>query len=172
MDTAASHSWHARDGTAVQVRPIAPGDFELEREFVDHLSPRTGYQRLMSPRKPSTAELVRWTQVDRAREGALIATTASGGIERQIGVARYVMEADDGGAEFAIVIDDEWHRSGLGAHLLSSLIDLARTSGVKRLFGSTLSENRAMLGLARRLGFRLARDPGGAILTMMSLEIP
>jgi hypothetical protein len=43
---------------------------------------------------------------------------------------------------------------------------------VKRLFGSTLSENKAMLGLARRLGFRLARDPGGAILTMMSLDIP
>ena len=174
LDTGA-HTWEARNGTPVCVRPIEPGDFELEREFVEGLSARTGYQRLMNPRKPSTAELQRWTRVDRAREGVLIATVSQEGAERQIGVARYTLEAEegeDGEAEFAIVIADSWQGTGLGLHLLSSLIELARTSGVKRVFGTTLSDNVAMLGLARRLGFRQSRMPGAAIYTVLKLALP
>ncbi|WP_422389458.1 GNAT family N-acetyltransferase [Burkholderia pyrrocinia] len=39
--------------------------------------------------------------------------------------------------ECAIVIDDAWHRQGLGRALLSSLIDLAGRSGMKRMVGTT-----------------------------------
>jgi len=166
-----AHTWEARDGTPVLVRPIEPGDFELEREFVDGLSRQTGYQRLMNPRKPSTAELQRWTRIDRAREGALIATVTHDGAERQIGVARYVMEAGDDEAEFAIAIADAWQGTGVGRHLLTSLIELARESGVRRVFGTTFSENLAMLGLARRLGFRRSLMPGAAIYTMLTLAL-
>ncbi|OUM03854.1 hypothetical protein A8M77_04740 [Variovorax sp. JS1663] len=165
------HTWEARNGTSVLVRPIEPGDFERERDFVNGLSPQTGYQRLMNPRKPSTAELERWTRVDRAHEGVLVATVSEGGPEQQIGVARYAMESEDGEAEFAIVIADAWQGTGVGHHLLASLIELARQSGVRRVFGTTLSENRAMLGLARRLGFRQSRVPGAAIYTMLTLAL-
>lgn len=168
---AGRQAWEAKDGTPVHVRPIQPGDFELEREFADGLSSRTRYLRLMSPRKPSTAELERWTNIDRAREGALIATVSSDGQERQIGVARYAMEADDGEAEIAIVVSDAWQRTGLGTHLLSALVELARQSGVRRLFGTTLSENTAMRALARRLGFKLSLEPGAASLTRVSLAL-
>jgi acetyltransferase len=60
---------------------------------------------------------------------------------------------------------------GLGVHLLSALIDLARQSGVRRLFGSTLSENGPMLRLARRFGFKRSLEPGAAILTRLSLAL-
>jgi acetyltransferase len=97
------HVWAARDGTPILVRAITPDDFQLEREFVEGLSPQAGYQRLMSSRKPSAEELQRWTVVDREREGALIATTSGHGRERQVGVARYAMDAGDDAAEFAVV---------------------------------------------------------------------
>ena len=171
LPDAGFHTWEARDGTPVLVRPIEPSDLELEREFVDRLSPQTGYQRLLNPRKPSTDELQRWTRIDRAREGALIATASLGGRLQQIGVARYVMEAADGDAEFAIVIADAWQGTGLGAHLLSALIELARESGVRRLSGTTLSENKAMLGLARRLGFKRSRQAGAAMYTELALAL-
>jgi acetyltransferase len=74
-------------------------------------------------------------------------------------------------AEFAIVIDDAWQGRGLGAHLLSALIDLARRSGLRRVYGTTFSENKAMLGLARHLGFRLSLEPGAGFLTGLSLEL-
>jgi acetyltransferase len=165
------HTWAAADGTSVLVRPIEPDDFELEREFVAGLSRRTRYQRLMSARTPQVAELHRWTRIDAEREGALIATVDSDGHERQIGVARYAMDDVEDEAEFAIVIDDAWQGRGLGAHLLSALIDLARRSGLRRVYGTTFSENKAMLGLARHLGFRLSLEPGAGFLTGLSLEL-
>jgi len=163
--------WTAADGTFVLVRPIDPDDFQMEREFVAGLSPRTRYQRLMSARTPQVAELQRWTRINPEREGALIATVDSDGRERQVGVARYAMDDVEAEAEFAIVIDDEWQRRGVGAHLLSALIDLARRSGLRRFHGTTFSENRAMLGLARRLGFKRSLEPGAGFLTGLSLEL-
>ena len=163
--------WKAKDGTCVRVRPIEPGDLELERRFVDDLSPQAGYQRLMSSRRPSDEELRRWTHIDPSREGALVAIVSSAGAERLIGVVRYAMDKGTDAAEFAIVISDDWHGKGLGGKLLSALIDLARQSGVRRVFGTTLSENNAMLCLSRRLGFKLSREQGSAFVTMMSLAL-
>lgn len=165
------HEWVAQDGTTVVLRPIKPSDFELERDFVNGLSRYTGYQRLMSGRQPSVDELQRWTNIHWEREGAVIATVSVGGHEAQIGVARYTTEPGKDEAEFAIVISDAWHGKGLGTHLLTSLIDLARRSGVKRLFGTTLTENVGMLALARHLGFKLSRQAGAAAITMMSLAL-
>jgi len=155
----------------IHVRPIEPEDFERERAFVDGLSPRTAYQRLMSARKPSDEELRRWTDIDRSREGAMVATVFVDGLERQVGVARYVIEGADEEAEIAIVIADDWQGQGLGGRLLTALIDLARQSGIRRLVGSTLSENRGMLALARRFGFTLSKEPGLAIITNLRLDL-
>jgi acetyltransferase len=155
----------------VLLRAIEPDDFELEREFVEGLSPATGYQRLMSPRRPSAAELQRWTRIDRRREGALIAVAQVDGRVRQVGVARYAMELGEHEAEMALVVADDWQGRGLGRQLLSGLVELARQSGVRRLFGITLSDNRPMLKLGQRVGFRLSKAPGAAIVTMMSLEL-
>ncbi|MDM0078439.1 GNAT family N-acetyltransferase [Variovorax sp. J2P1-59] len=160
-----------RGSNEIQVRPIQPDDFEREREFVERLSPRTAYQRLMSARKPSTEELMRWTHIDRSHEGAVVATVVIDGREQQVGVARYVVEDTQGEADFAIVIADEWQGSGLGIRLLSALIDLARQSGIKQLSGSTLSDNRGMLALARRLGFSLSKEAGAAIVTNLRLTL-
>ena len=165
-------AWTAPDGAVVTIRPIRAADLELEREFVTGLSPVTGYHRLMSTRTPSLAELRRFTNIDPRREVAVIATTTVDGRERQVGVARYVKdESKPDEAEFAIVLADAWQRRGLGRRLLASLIDVAKRDGVRRLVGTTLSDNEGMLRLARRLGFSLARNRGSASITDVSLEL-
>jgi RimJ/RimL family protein N-acetyltransferase len=155
----------------VLLRPIDPRDFDLERDFVRGLSRTTRYLRLFSGRQPSTDEIRRWTDIDRPREGAVIATVRMDGLERQIGVARYAAQPGESEAEIAIVLSDAWQGHGLGGPLLASLIELARQSGMIRLFGTTLSENPAMIALGRRLGFRLARQRGAAYLTELSLDL-
>lgn len=162
----------ARDGTPILLRTIEPDDLDIERELVDRLSSRSRYMRLMSARKPTEDELIRWTRIDRRREGAVIATIRAGGRERLIGVARYAI--DDGATEIvecAIVIDDAWQRQGLGRMLLSSLIDLARRSGMRQMVGTMLTENDAMKGLARSVGFTLSRQPGSAFVTDLRLDL-
>jgi acetyltransferase len=114
---------------------------------------------------------VRFTDIDRERELALIATTRVQGRERQIAVARYVKESSSGDAEFAIVLSDDWQGRGLGSRLLASLVVAARSHGVRRLVGTTLSANSAMLALGRKLGFKAASDPRSATITNLTLEL-
>ena len=156
----------------VSIRPIRAADFELERGFVDALSPATGYQRLMSARRLSDEEIRHFTDIDPAREMALIALTVVDGKERQVGVARYIKDKNRSGeAEFAIVLADEWQRGGLGTKLLTSLVEAARGQGVRRLVATTQSTNEGMLALARRLGFRLALNPASATITNLTLDL-
>src|SRR5262245_10085884 len=166
-----SETWAAADGTAITIRPISAADLALEQEFVAGLSASTGYQRLMSARHLSLEELRRITDIDHNRELALIATTLLQSRERQIGVARYVKTSQSGDAEFAIVLSDDWQRHGLGTRLLVSLISAAKSDGVRRLVGTTLSENRGMLALGRKLGFRLALDDGSAMITNLTVDL-
>jgi RimJ/RimL family protein N-acetyltransferase len=163
--------WDAEDGTRVLLRQIQPSDFDLERDFIGGLSRSTRYLRLMSGRSPSADEIYHWTHIDRQYEGAVIATVSVGGIEQQVGVARYVAMPGENEAELAIVISDAWQGKGLGTQLLSSLIDLARQSGMKRLFGTTLSENNAMIGLGRRLGFKMWLEPKDASITNLVFDL-
>ena len=165
-------TWTAPSGATVTIRPIRAADFELEKAFVSGLSPATGYQRLMSARRPSDDELRRFTDIDYEHELALIATVIMDGKERQVGVARYVKdERSPGEAEFAIVLADDWQRGGLGTKLLGSLVDAARIRGVHRLVATTQSTNSGMLALARRLGFRLAPNPASAAITDLAHDL-
>jgi acetyltransferase len=165
-------TWTAPDATPVTIRAIGAADFELEKQFVERLSPATGYQRLMSTRRLSPDELKRFTDIDYEREMALIATIAVEERERQIGVARYVKdEGVPGDAEFAIVLADDWQGRGLGRKLLANLLAAAKSQGVRRLVGTALSSNSGMLALARRMGFRLALDPASATITTLTLDL-
>jgi acetyltransferase len=155
----------------VTIRPIRPTDLDLEAAFVNGLSKETGYRRLMSFRTPTPGELKQWTEIDPQRERALIAVTIVDGVERQVGVARFVHDAQSGDAEFAIVLSDAWQGRGLGAELLRCLIAVAREHGVRRLVGITLATNAGMIALARKLGFATAEDAGDASVENLTLDL-
>jgi hypothetical protein len=102
----------------------------------------------------------------------LVATARIDGAEQLLAVARYVRDAQGDQAEFAIVVGDAWQGSGLGTKLMRGLIAAATRAGVRRLVDVTLSESKAMLALAGRLGFRLQHDPGDARVTRLELAFP
>ena len=174
--TTSAPSWPVfclRDGAPVQIRPIQRSDLELERRFVEGLSARTGYQRLLSGRQPTPAELERWTDVDPKREIAIIAVATVDGTEQQLGVARCARDDEDPARwDFAIVVGDAWQGQGLGKALLQRLIQCADDSGVPALSSVALSENRRMLALAQGLGFTVRREPGGATMTRIERRPP
>ena len=76
-----------------------------------------------------------------------------------------------GDAEFAIVLSDDWQGRGLGPRLLASLVVAAKSHGVRRLAGTTLSVNSGMLALGRELGFKLSSDPCSATITNLTLDL-
>jgi acetyltransferase len=162
-----------KDGVVLPVRPIRPEDAQMEQAFVGALSEQSRYYRFMQHLPSLTPQmLARFTQVDYDRELALVALDDSSGTECIVAVARYVANLDKESAEFAIVLADAWQGRGLGAAMMKMLIGRARARGFKRLIGSVLAVNQAMIGLARALGFAVRSDPDDGELMIVTLELP
>ncbi|MVW73358.1 MULTISPECIES: GNAT family N-acetyltransferase [unclassified Bordetella] len=155
------------DGTEWTIRPIRPEDGETLQEFIRGLSERSRYMRFVSMMRELTPRMVaRYTQIDYHRELALVATTMVPNLENRghpreiiIGFAHYLRNPDGRGAEYALVIGDDWQRRRLGGQLMQALIDAAREQGLEYIDGLVLANNRPMLTLMTRLGFTNDPDP-------------
>ncbi len=156
-------TWQPHGAPLVTLRPIRPEDAEIEQAFVRGLSAESRYFRFMDALRELTPQmLTRFTQIDYDREMAFIATVGEAP-ETEIAVCRYVANPDGDSCEFAIAIADEWHRKGLGRRMMSALIDVARSKGLREMMGHILAHNNGMLGLCTELGFSVAEsaeDPG------------
>jgi acetyltransferase len=89
---------------------------------------------------------------------AFIAVAKTNSQDQEVGVARYVINADGNSCEFAIVVDDHWQGKGIGSHLLTALIEAARVRGIQRMTGEVLTNNKKMLELLRHLEFNISTD--------------
>lgn len=148
--------WQLRNGTDILIRPIRPEDAELERTFIEGLSQQSRFYRFMHNVKMVTPEmLARFTQIDYHRELALVALVEEKGKWIEIGISRYVQNPDGASCEFAVVVADQWQRTGIGYKLMELLIDAARQKGLKYMDGIVLKENTGMRKLARAMGFEL-----------------
>jgi N-acetylglutamate synthase-like GNAT family acetyltransferase len=157
------------DGSIIYVRPINPGDLELERSFVDGLSKQSKYYRFLGGISRLTEdELRRFCDVDRQHEMAFIALDGDGS---QVGVARYVADKENSAAEIAVTVADQWQGKGVDDVLLRHLIDYARSCGIKRLFSIELAVNTDMYDLARRFGFDVKSDPGDSTQVINRLDL-
>jgi acetyltransferase len=148
------------DGSPVTIRPIRAEDAPLEQDFVQHLSTDSRYKRFMSTLNELPPGKLRYlTEIDYVRHLALVAIIERDGQAVEIGVARYVAGPQGDDCEFAIAIDDAWQGSGVAGLLMLSLIDAARTRGMKTMEAFILSANDKMIKYARQLGFTVRRDP-------------
>jgi acetyltransferase len=153
--------WQASDGTEVWIRPIRPEDAQIEKGFVDNLSPQTRYFRFLSViQKLTQAMLVRFTQIDYDREMAFIAVVGEKPLEREIAVGRFVTYPDGQTCEFAIVVADEWQGRGVGHQIMLDLIRVAQSKGLKKMIGLIFSENEGMIQMVKGLGFEVKGSPG------------
>lgn len=156
-------SWQSAAGETVTLRPIRPEDAAIEQAFVRGLSAESRRFRFMDTLRELTPKmLARFTQIDYDREMALIATVEREGTEIELGVCRYITNPDGASCEFAIVIADEQQGRGLGRHMMTQLIAVARTRGLQTMIGHVMGSNRGMLMLCHSLGFVItenAEDP-------------
>ncbi len=160
------------DGARLHVRPIRPEDAALERAFVASLSEKTRYFRFFYQLNELTPQmLARFTQVDYDREMALVAIDEAGGAPVFVGVARYSMTPGGESAEFAVVIADAWQDRGVGRMLMGRLTACAKARGLRRLEGSVLRGNHAMLRFTAAFGFATHDDPDDPDVVDVVLEL-
>lgn len=96
---------------------------------------------------------------------------AAGQLPALVAEARFVRNADSESAEFALVVADNWRGIGLGTVLTRILAQRARFTGVRRLCGDVLEDNKAMRGFAHSLGARLSRVIGYGQTLRLSLNV-
>lgn len=147
-----------RNGARLTLRPVLPQDCLLIGELMVGLSPAARHQRFHGAVKLSAARLLQMSCVDYARQLAVVVTAQVDGTERVIADARYCV-GDDQSAEFALVVDEQWQRQGVGAWALNALQQAASAADVGVLQGAVECSNAAMLGLAQHCGLRCTPDP-------------
>src|SRR3954471_3235699 len=158
-----------RDGSQIAIRPIEPGDREALAEGLRRLSPESRYRRFFaSVRDLSERDLDYLTQVDHHRHEALVALDADTG--EGVGVARFV-RTEEGQAEPAMVVADDWQGRGVATALLDALVDRAREEGVERFVAPVLAGNREAMRVLERLGRTTVRSAGRGVVLELCLAL-
>src|SRR5262245_34200643 len=100
-----------RNGVRLCIRLLRPDDREREIEFINSLSERTRYYRLMTPLKFLPPHLLdRLMDIDYDRRMAFVATAELDGREQFIGIARYGETDRADTVELGITVTDRWQR--------------------------------------------------------------
>ncbi|AMM23519.1 GNAT family N-acetyltransferase [Variovorax sp. PAMC 28711] len=161
-----------RGGDRVLIRPLHSQDAEMERRFIEALSPVARRFRFLETMKtPSEALLKQLTVLDPATDAAFVAVTVTGSREAPIGVGRF--SADRGGkdCEFAVTVADAWQQKGLGTLLMEHLIATARQRGLRNMYSSDAWDNELMRRFAAHMGLRHEPDPDDATQVRYSLDL-
>jgi GNAT superfamily N-acetyltransferase len=149
-----------RNGEALAVRFVEPGDAEALQGYFRSLSARSRYNRFVGAisELPQT-ELDHFIHVGERDRFSVIAVMTISGVETIVGEARYGFDADTASIELGLSVDDRWQDQGIGSALLRNLERRASASGARRMFGDSLRSNDLMMGLARKSGFAFTRHP-------------
>ena len=140
----------------VMIRPIRPEDESMEAELFKTFSKETERHRFFGPIKEISHELLeRYTQIDYAREMALIAELKTGNRREMIGVVRLIGDPYGKKAEFAIVVGDPWQGLGLGKHFSDLILKIAKNRGYKKVFAKYYKDNKIMEHIFKQHGFKI-----------------
>ena len=119
------------------------------RAFLEALSPDATRLRFFSGAPDLQWAARHAIDVDYGDRDGLVATTGKG---RVVAHAEYV-RAEDGDAEVAFAVADEYQGRGLGTILLAHLAESAAEHGIERFSAEVLPENYRMLEVFRESGF-------------------
>jgi acetyltransferase len=171
--------WTMKDGSNVVLRPIRPEDETLMVEFHKSLSDSTVYLRYFQMQRLESRvaheRMIRKCFLDYDREIALVVERVDKhtGLPELVGVGRLARQRQMEEAELGVVVADRCQGAGLGTELVRRLLQIARSEKIRRVEAHILSENSAMVALAKRFHFDCVRDDDPASLTAtLHLEGP
>ncbi len=146
-------------GRRYTVRAVRPADEPAVLALLGRLDPEEIRLRFFAVIRHFSHDMAaRITQVDYDREITL-AAIVSDAPDEIAALATLVADADAQHAEYAVLVQRSHARQGLGRHLLQRLLHIASARGVGHVHGDVLSDNAAMLGLVKSLGFAISTPP-------------
>jgi len=165
--------WRAADGTRLTLRPMLKSDAPLLKESLGQLSRESRRNRFFSAVREFSDEMVhRLTHFDTATEFALVVVLREKDKEIPLAGGRFVHEDDGRRCEFSLLIGDAWQGQRIGHRILRTLIHEAVRRGLREMEGHVLADNRAMLKLARSMGFLIDDDAEETGVKLVRLALP
>jgi acetyltransferase len=162
-----------RSGLRLKMRPVRPEDEAAMVDMLRRSSKEDVRMRFFGTLKdfdhPFAARL---TQIDYDREMAFVALKPDS--SEIVGAVRLSADPDREHAEYAIMVRSDMKGSGLGYALMSQILDYARATGIRRVFGDVLRDNDRMLRMAREFGFAVKPAEAGsdAVIVELLLDKP
>ena len=141
------------DGTSAVIRAIRPEDKQLLIDGFERLSRASIFKRFFyDKRRLSDSDLAYLTELDFVTHVALLAVVEENGIDRPVGVGRFIAETNQFSGEVAFTTDDCYQGLGIATHLLKHLTLIGRVLGLHEFTAEVLSENEQMLHVFRKSG--------------------
>jgi CRP-like cAMP-binding protein len=160
-----------RDGSVFYLRPVLPGDSERTTNGPVEFSSETLYRRFQSPRTPTKSLMTYLFEVDYVHHFVWVMTEGAEG--PVVADARFVRDEDDQGvAEVAFIVGDDYQGRGIGTFLMGALVVTADYVGVERFTARVLSDNHAMRAIMDRFGASWHRDDLGVVTTVVDVPNP
>ena len=159
------------DGMRLMLRPVLPQDEDLIGDLVARVSAAGRRNRFHGRVNLGRTELHRMSCIDYEHELAFVVCACQDGVELVIAEARFCIDADAQGAEFALMVDDRWQRRGVGRWAMLAMRDAAQAAGLTWLHGEVLRDNLPMLALMRDCGLCCTPDPEDDCLVQVQLRM-
>jgi len=144
------------DGHDVLLRPIKPEDEPLWLELLGSCSKQSIYSRFRYDFFYDAHEIAtQFCFIDYDREMAIVAEVENEGKKKLIGVGRLIADPDVEISEYAVLITDAWQHKDLGQILTTYCIEIAQQAGIKRVVAETTKDNKPMITVFKKLGFKV-----------------
>lgn len=158
-----------KKGKTVEIRPLLPSDEFEYRNFFYSLKEETIYLRFFYRMKLFSHEMAQqqWASVDYRKNVSLVGLVQSRGHKEIVAIGSYADE-EDGRAEVAFVVREDYQGMGISSLLLVRLEAIALENGFKGFTATVLKENGAMLHVFRkRYPDMVTKSTGGGELTVI-----
>lgn len=133
------------DGTLVSFREVRITDEAGIKDLAYALSRQSLYFRFMRTMKWIPQKQIQdFVFVDHRIEVAIVGTVPEAYGENIIALGGYYLDLTTNRAEVAFIVEDGWQNRGIGSHMMSSLINIAKRQGIAGFTAEVLLENKGM----------------------------
>ncbi|MDR3568373.1 MAG: GNAT family N-acetyltransferase [Syntrophobacteraceae bacterium] len=144
-------SFQLDDGKTIEVRPLLASDEFAFRNFFYSLQAQSIYHRFFYHKKLFSHKAMQqqWVSVDYRKNMSIVGLTSTSGHQEIMAIASYA-EAENGLAEVAFMVGDDFQGRGIGSRLVDILEKIARKNNYRGFAAYVLRENRSMLHIFRK----------------------
>ncbi len=161
------------DGEKILFRPAKPVDERRIQEHFYHLEKTDVVSRFFHEKTRFVRQDMQGMfQLDYIKDMTIIGVVGQSGFEKVAAVGSYYLEQSDNTAEVAFSVSKEYQGKGLGKILIRKLAEIARENGIAGLFAVTNPGNKSMIGLFRKLPYKVKTQLGDDLYLSCRFDEP